>query len=118
MCRGKDAGLEFETLAAMDIIRPWTSAPFSVSLHLHSGDGPPRSASHAGLSQGSGGWQSRNDLEKHKVHRPFVNGVCVRVDPAQGQSGRDCGAVHVAGFPFQISLNTVMMLFITKSKTT
>lgn len=63
------------------------------------------------------GWQSRSDLETDKVHRPFVNGVRVRADPAQGQSGRDCGAVHVARFPFQIPLDVVMMLFITESKT-
>lgn len=110
-------GLEFETLAVMYVIRPWTSAPFSMSLYLHSRDGPPALPAMLGCPKAQGGWQSRNDLEKDKVHRLFVNGVCVQADPAQVQSGRDCGAVHVACFPFQISLNIVMMLFIMKSKT-
>lgn len=78
---------------------------------------PPALPAMLGCPTAQWGWQSRSDLETDKVHRPFVNGVRVRADPAQGQSGRDCGAVHVARFPFQIPLDVVMMLFITESKT-
>lgn len=86
------AGPEFETPAVAYVTRPWASAPFSESLHPHSGDGPPRAAGHAGLSHGSGG-DGKAEVTWKRMRCPvplYTAPVCRQIRP-KGRAAETVG---------------------------